>query len=88
MIYDVGRILRRPPTAGLLLATSVGFAGFALVLVFAWDNGTARSAVYTGTPQFKVWATLTVAIIASVPVVWHVGIDLLRRLVRQHPMGF
>jgi hypothetical protein len=49
-------------------------------LVLIEDDATARSRVHTSTPEFKVWATLTVAVIAALPAVWRVGIDLLSRL--------
>jgi hypothetical protein len=59
---------------------SFAFAVLGVVLIFFRDNATARSRAYTSTPQFKVWAVLIIAIVASLPVVWRVGMDLLRRL--------
>jgi hypothetical protein len=48
--------------------------------MFIGDNATVGSRFYTSTPQFKVWAALIIGVIASLPAVWRVGIDLLRRL--------
>jgi hypothetical protein len=63
-----------------LAVLTVVFAALGAALILADDDATARSAVYTGTPEFKVWATLIVAIIAALPAVWRVGVDLLRSL--------
>jgi len=65
-----------------LAFVTLGFAAFGYVLIFVYDDATARSRVYTSTPEFKVWAALTIALIAALPAVWRVGIDLLRRLGR------
>jgi hypothetical protein len=59
---------------------SVGFALLGTGLLFLLDGATAHSKVYTSTPQFKVWATLTIVMIVSLPVVWRVGADLLALL--------
>jgi hypothetical protein len=59
---------------------SAGFAVLGAVLIFLGDGATARSRLYTGTPQFKVWAALIIGLVASLPAVWRVGVDLLRRL--------
>jgi hypothetical protein len=64
-------------SAAWLLGSSVAFAVLGIGLIFLRDNATAHSKFYTGTPQFKVWATLVIGMIASLPVVWRVGIDLL-----------
>lgn len=63
-----------------IILLSSGFAVFGAVLTFLGDDATARSRFYTSTPQFKVCATLIIGVIASLPAVWRVGIDLLRRL--------
>jgi hypothetical protein len=44
------------------------------------DKATASSQAYSKTPEFKVWAALMIALMASLPVVWRVGVDLLHRL--------
>jgi hypothetical protein len=73
----------RSPSADWRLAlVTLGFAAFGAGLILIEDDATARSRVYTSTPEFKVWATLTIALIAALPTVWRVGIDLLRRLGR------
>jgi hypothetical protein len=59
---------------------TMGFGVFGAGLIFAEDGATAHSRLYTGTPQFKVWAALIIGIIAALPAVWRVGVDLLRRL--------
>jgi hypothetical protein len=59
---------------------SLGFAALGACLVFVEDNATARSRIHTSTPEFKVWATLTIGVIAALPTVWRVGVDLLGRL--------
>jgi hypothetical protein len=61
---------------------SCGFAVFGAALLFAGDDATARSRFFTGTPQFKVWAAIIIGIVASLPAVWRIGMDLLRRLGR------
>jgi len=61
---------------------TLGFAAFGAGLILIEDDATARSRVFTNTPEFKVWATLTIGLIAALPAVWRVGIDLLRRLGR------
>jgi hypothetical protein len=61
---------------------SLSFAASGAVLILGKDDATARSRLYTGTPQFKVWATLIIGVIAALPAVWRVGVDLLRRLGR------
>jgi hypothetical protein len=81
------RVRRRPRVRSAsadwrLAAATLGFAAFGAGLILIEDGATARSRVYTGTPEFKVWATLTIALIAALPTVWRVGIDLLRRLGR------
>lgn len=62
---------------GLLSAL---FAVLGAALIFTGDNATAGSRFYTSTPQFKVWAALIIGVVASLPAVWRVGVDLLRRL--------
>jgi hypothetical protein len=59
---------------------TLGFGVFGTVLLFLGDDVTVPSHLYTGTPQFKVWATLIIGVLASLPAVWRVGIDLLRQL--------
>jgi hypothetical protein len=59
---------------------TLGSAGFGAALMFVADDATVGSRIYTSTPQFKVWAALTIGLVASLPAVWRVGIDLLRRL--------
>jgi hypothetical protein len=73
--------LARANSAGwrLALLTS-GFAVLGVCLLLVADDATAGSHVYTSTPEFKVWATLATSLIASLPSVWRVGVDLLRRL--------
>lgn len=80
----VRRALRvRPAPADWRLAVvTLGFAAFGAGLILIEDDATARSRVFTSTPEFKVWATLTIGLIAALPAVWRVGIDLLRRLGR------
>jgi hypothetical protein len=58
------------------------FVVLGAALVFIGDNATVGSRIYTSTPQFKVWAALIIGVVASLPAVWRVGIDLLRRLGR------
>jgi hypothetical protein len=74
------RRLRRPATLGWLIASSLGFAVLSAGLVFLGDGATVRSRAYTGTPEFKVWAVLVVALVALLPTIWHIGIALLSRL--------
>jgi hypothetical protein len=70
-----------PAPAGWRLALlSLGFATFGAALVLLEDDATSRSRVYTNTPEFKVWAALAVGVIAALPAVWRVGVDLLSRL--------
>jgi hypothetical protein len=57
-----------------------GFAALGAGLMFIADDATVGSRIYTSTPQFKVWAALMIGLVASLPVVWRVGLDLLRRL--------
>jgi hypothetical protein len=80
----VRRVARgRSAPADLRLALlTAGIAAFGYVLIIVDDDATARSRVYTSTPEFKVWAALTIGLIAALPAVWRVGIDLLRRLGR------
>jgi hypothetical protein len=59
---------------------SLGFAALGTALMLVGDDATAASRFYTSTPEFKVWAALTVAVIGSLPAVWRVGVDVLRRL--------
>jgi hypothetical protein len=59
---------------------SLVFGLFGAALMFLGDGSSRGSRSYTGTPQFKVWAVIIIGIIASLPVVWHVGMDLLGRL--------
>jgi hypothetical protein len=59
---------------------SAGFAVLGAVVAFLGDDATARDRLYTGTPEFKVWAALIIGIVAALPAAWRVGIDLLRRL--------
>ena len=73
----------RPAPADWRLALlTLRSAAFGAGLILILDGATARSRVYTSTPEFKVWATLTIGLIAALPTVWRVGIDLLRRLGR------
>jgi hypothetical protein len=51
-----------------------------VLLFFVRADATRGSAAYVGTPEFKVWATLAIAMIAALPTVWTVGIGLLARL--------
>ena len=81
------RVLRAPrarsaPADWRLAVLTLLFAAFGAGLILILDDATARSRVYTSTPEFKVWATLTICLIAALPTVWRVGIDLLRRLGR------
>lgn len=57
-----------------------GFLVLGAGLMFIADDATVGSRIYTSTPQFKVWAALMIGLVASLPVVWRVGLDLLRRL--------
>jgi len=76
-------VTARPARAGWRLGLlTFGFAALGAALILLEDDATARSRVYTNTPEFKVWATLTIGLIAALPAVWRVGIDLLRRLGR------
>ena len=81
---DGGTVLRhlsrRPATLGWLIASSLGFAVLSAGLVFLGDDATVRSRAYTGTPQFKVWAVLVIALLALLPTIWNIGIGLLSRL--------
>ena len=70
----------RPATLGWLIVSSFGIAVLSAGLVFLGDDATVRSRAYTGTPQFKVWAVLVVALLALLPTIWHIGIGLLSRL--------
>jgi hypothetical protein len=70
----------RSRAAWALGLLSVGFALLGTVVVFTDDSATARSRLYTSTPQFKVWAALIIGVVTSLPAVWRVGVDLLRRL--------
>ncbi|HSZ45069.1 MAG TPA: hypothetical protein VK823_07020 [Streptosporangiaceae bacterium] len=72
----VGKVLQ-PWRIGLL---SVGFGALGAALMLVDDGGSRGSRSYTGTPQFKIWVTIIIAIVASLPTVWRVGTDLLRRL--------
>jgi hypothetical protein len=74
--------VRLAPADWRLALLTLGCAAFGAGLILILDDATARSRVYTSTPEFKVWATLTIALIAALPTVWRVGIDLLRRLGR------
>jgi hypothetical protein len=73
---------RSAPADWRLAVVTLGFAAFGAGLILILDGATARSRVFTSTPEFKVWATLTIALIAALPTVWRAGIDLLRRLGR------
>jgi hypothetical protein len=66
--------------AARLSLLSSGFAVLGAGLMFLWDDATAGSRFYTSTPQFKVWAALMIGVITSLPAVWRVGMDVLRRL--------
>lgn len=68
------------PASWRLAALSFGFAALGVCLLLVEDDATVGSQVYTSTPEFKVWATLAVGVIAVLPLVWRVGVDLLRRL--------
>lgn len=59
---------------------SLSFAALGASLIFVEDNATVRSRIHTSTPEFKVWATLTIGVITVLPTVWRVGVDLLNRL--------
>jgi hypothetical protein len=74
------RLLRRPTTEGWLAASSAGFAVAGLAVAFLGDDASPQSRAVTGTPQFKVWAVLVIALLAALPVIWHVGMSLLSRL--------
>ena len=71
---------RSAPHRWRLVLLSAGFFALGLALMWVADDATARSRVYTSTPEFKVWAALTVGVITALPAVWRVGIDLLSRL--------
>ena len=58
---------RSAPANWRLALVTLGFAAFGAGLILIEDGATARSRVYTGTPEFKVWATLTIALIAALP---------------------
>ena len=74
---------RSAPADWRLAVLTLLFAAFGAGLILILDDATARSRVYTSTPEFKVWATLTICLIAALPTVWRVGIDLLRLLLRE-----
>jgi hypothetical protein len=74
--------VRSAPADWRLALLTLGSAAFGAGLILILDGVTARSRVYTSTPEFKVWAALTIVLIAALPAVWRVGIDLLRRLGR------
>jgi hypothetical protein len=59
---------------------SAGFAVLGAVVAFLGGDATARDRLYTGTPEFKVWAALIIGIVGALPAAWRVGVDLLRRL--------
>jgi hypothetical protein len=46
-------------------------------LFYVQADATQQSAAYTGTPEFKVWATLTIAMITALPTIWTVGVRLI-----------
>jgi hypothetical protein len=72
---------RNSTRAGWRLALlSLGFAVLGAALIFVEDDATAPSRIHTSTPAFKVWATLVIGVIAALPAVWRVGVDLLSRL--------
>jgi hypothetical protein len=73
---------RSTPADLRLALLTAGIAAFGCVLILVDDDATAPSRVYTSTPEFKVWAALTIGLIAALPAVGRVGIDLLRRLGR------
>jgi hypothetical protein len=75
-------IARSAPAGWRLGLLSLGFAAFGAVLILLEDDATPLSRVYTNTPEFKVWAALAVGLIAALPAVWRVGVDLLSRLGR------
>ena len=70
----------RLSTALSLGLQSLGFACIGVMVIFVQADATAHSRMYASTPQFKVWATLIIGIITSLPAVWRIGVDLLRRL--------
>jgi hypothetical protein len=72
--------LRSMPQAVALLSWSSVFAIFGALLFYVQAGATPQSAAYTSTPEFKVWATLTIAMITALPTIWTVGIRLLIRL--------
>jgi hypothetical protein len=76
---------RSTPADLRLALLTAGIAAFGCVLILVDDDATAPSRVYTSTPEFKVWAALTIGLIAALPAVGRVGIDLLRRLGRTPP---
>jgi hypothetical protein len=59
---------------------SAGFAVLGVLVAFLGGDATAGDRLYTGTPEFKVWAALIIGIVAALPAAWRVGVDLLRRL--------
>jgi hypothetical protein len=73
---------RSAPADWRLALLTLGCAAFGAGLILILDDATARSRIYTSTPEYKVWATMTIALIAALPTVWRAGIDLLRRLGR------
>jgi hypothetical protein len=73
---------RSAPADWRLAVLTLLFAAFGAGLILILDDATGGSRLYTSTPEFKVWATMTIGLIAALPVVWRVGIDLLRRLGR------
>ena len=68
------------PASWRLALLSFGFAALGICLLLVGDDATAGSQVYTSTPEFKVWAALVISVVAALPLVWRVGVDLLRRL--------
>lgn len=58
------------------------FAAIGLCLMVVADKASVASQAYAKTPQFKVWASLMIGLMASLPMVWRVGVDLLHRLGR------
>lgn len=72
--------LRRMPQAVALLSSSSFFAILGVLLFYVRAGVTPQSVAYTSRPEFKVWATLTIAMIAALPTIWTIGIRLLIRL--------
>jgi hypothetical protein len=72
--------LRRMPSAVVLLCTSSAFAIFGVLLLYVKAGATPQSATYTSTPEFTVWAALTIAMLTVLPTIWTGGIRLLKRL--------